>query len=226
MPEPDIMDSNQEINLKKKAQFSTMPILVWVLVFLLIVARIFIFQPVEVNGNSMLPTTHSGARWIVEEISAKIDPKYQRGQVIVYCAETKDCEKDNVFARFNLVYFIKRVVGLPGESIEIKNSKTIIYNDEYPQGVVLTEDYVSQPVKAGLESTTQFDRPIKKIPEGSYYIMGDNRVDSSDSRDFGPVSEKALLGKVWVQFWPLSEADTFQLPKYKYTPYIPGDITN
>ena len=226
MPTSNNMDSNQESNLKNKTQFSTMPILVWALVFLLVVARIFVFQPVEVNGNSMLPTTHNGARWIVEEISAKIDPKYQRGQVIVYCAETKNCDKDNVFARFSLTYYIKRVIGLPGESIEIKNSKTIIYNDQYPQGVVLSEDYVSQSVKAGLESTTQYDRPIKKIPEGSYFIMGDNRVDSSDSRDFGPVSEKALLGKVWVQFWPLTEADTFQLPKYKYTPYIPGDITN
>jgi signal peptidase I len=226
MPTSDIADSNQEPELKKRMPFSTMPILIWVLVFLLVVARIFIFQPVEVNGNSMLPTTHNGARWIVEEISAKMDPKYQRGQIIVYCAETKNCDKDNVFARFSLTYYIKRVVGLPGESIEIKHSKTIIYNTEHPEGVVLSEDYLSPSVKAGLDSTTQFDRPLKKIPEGSYFIMGDNRVDSSDSRDFGPVSEKALLGKVWVQFWPLTEADTFQLPKYKFTPYIPENITN
>ena len=226
MPTTDSTSSDKNFELKKTSSFSTMPVLVWILVFLLIIARIFIFQPVEVNGNSMLPTTHNGARWIVEEISPKINPKYQRGQIIVYCAETKNCDKDNVLARFSLTYYIKRVVGLPGESIEIKRSKTIIYNTEYPEGVVLSEDYVSPAVKTGLDSTTQFDRPLKKIPEGTYYIMGDNRVDSSDSRDFGPVSEKGLLGKVWVQFWPLQEADSFQLPKYKYTPYIPANITN
>ncbi len=221
MPTNDITSSEQTLVSKKENRFSALPVLAWLLIILLIVARIFIFQPVEVNGNSMLPTTHNGARWIVEEISAKITPKFQRGQIIVYCAETKNCDKDNVFARFSLTYYIKRVIGLPGESIEVKNSKTIIYNDENPNGMVLDEDYLSGSVKTALEKTSEFDQPLKKIPNDSYFIMGDNRIDSSDSRVFGPVSEKALLGKVWIQFWPLSEADTFQLPKYKNSAYIP-----
>jgi len=221
MPTTDISSPENGLDPKKSPQFSTLPILAWILVILLIVARIFIFQPVEVNGNSMLPTTHNGARWIVEEISAKITPRYQRGQVIVYCAQTNNCDKDNVFARFSLTYYIKRVVGLPGESIEIKNSKTIIYNDENPNGMILSEDYIGESVKKTLDSSNQFDQPLKKIPNDSYFIMGDNRIDSSDSRVFGPVSEKALLGKVWIQFWPLTEADAFQLPNYKNSPYIP-----
>jgi len=218
--------TTEEKSFKSKFIFSTLPVSSWVFIFLLIFARVFIFQPVEVNGNSMLPATHQGARWIVEEISSKVQStKFQRGQIIVYCAETHNCDKDNVLARFSLKYYIKRVVGLPGESIEIKHSKTIIYNAEHPNGVVLSEDYLSQEVKDGLDKTTRFDIPLTKIPDDSYFIMGDNRVDSSDSRYFGPVAEKALLGKVWVQFWPLSEANNFDLPNYQYTQYIP-DQTN
>jgi signal peptidase I len=227
MPINDISDQGdknlvEKKSVKHKLMFSTLPVLSWIFIFLLIVARVFIFQPVEVNGNSMLPTTHQGARWIVEEISSKVQStKFQRGQIIVFCAETNNCDKDNVFARFSLRYYIKRIVGLPGESIEIKNSKTIIYNKENPNGAVLYEEYLSQEVKDGLDKTTRFDIPLTKIPEDSYFIMGDNRVDSSDSRYFGPVAEKALLGKVWIQFWPLSEAGNFDLPNYQYTKYIP-----
>jgi len=221
-------DNSSDLSKQNKTSgflLASLPALVWVLLGFLIIARIFIFQPVEVNGNSMLPTTHQGARWIVEELSTKLEPNYQRGQIIVYCAETKNCDKDNVFARFSLTYYIKRVIGLPGESIEIKHSKTIIYNSQYPNGVVISENYISDGVKKDLDETTRFDLPLTKIPEGQYFIMGDNRVDSSDSRIFGPVSQKALLGKVWVQFWPLSEADTFNLPKYNYTQYTPESNT-
>ncbi|GAB4147856.1 MAG: signal peptidase I [Patescibacteria group bacterium] len=191
--------------------------LVWAGVILLILARVFVFQPVEVSGKSMEPNYHTYDRLIVEQFSFHFTKNYKRGQVIVVYANPHDIDNDNVFSRFSKVFYIKRVIGLPGEYIQTKGSKTCIYNNDYPEGAIISENYLSDSVKAGLDQDSRHDYAKKRIPEGSYFIMGDNRLDSQDSRVFGPVQEKALLGKEWVRFWPVNEADAFELPTYTFT---------
>lgn len=191
--------------------------IVWISVILLILARVFIFQPVEVNGASMLPNYHTGDRLIVEQFSTRLNQQYKRGQVIVVYADPHDIKNDNVFTRFGKIFYIKRVIGLPGESIATKGSKTCIYNSQFPEGAVVTENYLSQEVKRGLDRGEVADYSRRDIPEGQYFIMGDNRLNSSDSRMFGSVSEQALLGKEWIRFWPVNQADVFDIPSFTYT---------
>ena len=164
----------------------------------------------------MLPNYHTGDRLIVEQISANFTKGFKRGQVIVVYADPHDIQNDNVFTRFNKIFYIKRVIGLPGEFIETKGSETCIYNNEFPNGVLLPEGYLSEEVKRGLEADPGRNYPRKKIPDNFYFIMGDNRTDSTDSRIFGPVQEAALLGKEWVRFWPLKQSEAFDLPTYTY----------
>jgi signal peptidase I len=189
--------------------------IIWGAMILLVLARVFVFQPVEVNGTSMFPNYRTGDRLIVEQISAHITG-FERGQVIVVYSNPNEVENDNVFTRFGKVFYIKRVVGLPGEYIQTRGSETCIYNSTYPDGVILSEDYLSTEVKRSLDANPSKNYPKTKIPDGQYFIMGDNRVDSTDSRSFGAVQEKALLGKEWIRFWPVSESRSFELPKYEF----------
>ena len=144
--------------------------------------RMYIAQPFIVSGSSMDPTFFNGDYLVIDEISYQFDaPK--RGEVIVF-RYPLDTSK----------FFIKRVVGLPHETVSINGGVVTITNNEQPAGFVLQENYVN-----GVTLPDAF----KKLGEKEYYVMGDNRAFSADSRYWGTLNEEYIIGRALVRLWPI-----------------------
>lgn len=159
---------------------------------IIIPVRYFLIQPFFVKGASMEPTFHDREYLIIDELSYRFNEP-TRGQVIVFR-----------YPRNPQEYFIKRVIGLPGESVQIKDGEVVIYNDEHPDGFALEESYLS-----GANVTYNQDDSRVIVKEGEYYVLGDNRGASKDSRYFGAVNKSFIIGKVLFRGWPLSKAQVF-----------------
>jgi signal peptidase I len=162
---------------------------------IIIPVRYFLVQPFYVKGASMEPNFFDHEYLIIDELSLRFN-KPQRGEIIVfhYPNDPKN-------------YFIKRVIGLPGETVEVADGQVKVYNDKYPNGIVLDEQGYLDDVY-----TAQTRRETLKANE--YFVLGDNRAASLDSRYFGPISEKVIVGKVWVRGWPLDRWKVFASPGY------------
>lgn len=156
--------------------------------------RYFLIQPFYVKGASMEPNFYDHEYLIIDELSYRFRTP-ERGEIVVF-KYPKDPGQ----------YFIKRVVGLPGETVQINQNDVVIYNDEHPNGVVLNEIYIDKKVTNGKERVT--------LGEDEYYVLGDNRNQSLDSRNFGPVDSKNIIGRVWVRGLPLNRVGTFDVPEY------------
>lgn len=148
---------------------------------------LFLFQPHQVVGDSMLPNFHNGEYLLTDKVSYRIREP-ERGEVIVFKAPN-DPEKD----------YIKRIVAEPGETIKIE--KGIIFVNEmridensYLSGE--TRTFAGQNIREGIEY---------KAPEGSYFVFGDNRGNSSDSREWGFIKKDAIIGRSFLVYWPLSK---------------------
>lgn len=166
----------------------------FIVIFLVVLlVQRFLIQPVEVNGSSMEPTLHNNNHVLLEKVSYSIsDPK--RFDVIVFRPYEEEKE----------LYYIKRVIGLPGETVQIMDSVIFI------NGERLDENY-------GLENTIKSSGIAGKeivLGEGEYFVLGDNRNNSKDSRDpsVGVVKRKAILGRAWCTIWPLRD---FGVVKHK-----------
>lgn len=143
--------------------------------------RYFIAKPFVVEGASMYPTFKNGHYLIVDELSYRFtEPK--RGSVVVF-RYPKDESKS----------FIKRIIGLPGEIVSIREGKVTITSSAYPEGLTLKEPYIELPKSDTLTYT---------LGEGEYFVMGDNRAQSADSRIWGPVPEKDLIGRPILRVVP------------------------
>lgn len=150
------------------------------------VIRTFIAQPFFVKGQSMEPNYLEREYLIIDEISYRFrDPK--RGEVIVF-KYPKDLR----------TYYIKRIIGLPNETVSIKNGKIIIYNEEYKDGVELDEPYLMNNVFTAGDV-------YEVLGEDDYYVLGDNRPRSSDSRQWGALDGRYIIGKTWARIWPLNQ---------------------
>ena len=192
------------------AGFTATMVFIWDFLKVLIVAlaiilpiRYFIFQPFIVSGSSMEPNYSNKQYLIIDEISYRLN-KPQRGEVVVlrYPNDPKQ-------------FFIKRIVGLPEEKIKIDNSRVTVYNDKYPDGIVLEEQYLSHqgityPHNPGLVG----GKKIITLKDNEYFVMGDNRLASSDSRDWGPLGHDKIIGKVFIRVLPLSTFSKFGIPEY------------
>jgi len=168
-----------------------------VIISLLIIVpiRYFIAQPFFVRGASMEPTYHQGDYLIVDELSYRFnDP--QRGEVIIFR-----------FPQNTSQFFIKRIIALPTETIVIKDGSVIIKNEDNPQGFVLEEDYISDVTTGNLEML---------LGDNEYFVMGDNRVASHDSRRWGALGETYIIGKVFLRAWPVAQFDLIKKPIYNH----------
>ncbi len=147
--------------------------------------RYYIVQPFFVKGASMESNFEDGDYIFIDELSYNFaDPV--RGDVVIFRYPLDKKE-----------FFIKRVVGLPGETVDIKDNKVTIYNKENPTGVVLEEKYLDKG-----QETVGTSRI--KLDDNEYYVLGDNRLKSSDSRRWGTVHRSLITGRAFVRLWPFS----------------------
>jgi signal peptidase I len=158
--------------------------------------RTFIAEPFVVSGSSMVANFHNKDYLIVDRISYRLKSP-QRGDVIVF-KYPKDTSQ----------YFIKRIIGLPGEKVGISQGKVVIYNERNPEGKVLSESYILK----GVETLGQ-PGPVL-LGSGEYFVMGDNRTASSDSREWGILPKGDIVGKVWLRVLPLN---SFGIPSWKFS---------
>ncbi|GBD33789.1 Signal peptidase I T [bacterium HR34] len=161
------------------------------LVLLIVVPiRYFIFQPFLVQGSSMEPNFESGDYLIVDEISYRFsDPK--RGDVIIFNSPVQP------------VKYIKRVIGLPGETVKIENGKVYIKKQGNNEFKLLQEPYTDIFTEGRVEIT---------LKEGEYFVMGDNRFASYDSRSWGVLKRNKIIGRVLIRLWPISKIDIIENP--------------
>lgn len=181
---------------------------VFFLAFIIIVPiRVFLFQPFFVQGASMEPNFEDGQYLIVNEFGYKETKVGLINKVLFSVDSFKDFARDDVavfrFPKKRSEFFIKRIIGLPGEKIEVKNNQIKIFNDANPDGLVLDESqYLSPAVKTFGDLTIT-------LKEDEYFVMGDNRMFSSDSRYWGPVNKADIVGKVIFRAWPLNNIKIF-----------------
>ena len=154
-----------------------------------VVVYVFITQPHKVKGDSMLPNFHTSEYLLTDKVTYRFRPP-GRGDVVVF--------------RYPLAPqydYIKRIIGLPEEEIEVKNGRVKIYNQKNKEGFVLEEPYL-KPGTLTLAHSSIPDGVRTKIPEGYFVVMGDNRQQSSDSREWGPITSENIIGRVWLRYWP------------------------
>ncbi|HAZ16309.1 MAG: Signal peptidase I [Parcubacteria group bacterium GW2011_GWA2_43_13] len=166
-------------------------------VVLFVGIRYYIIKPFVVQGQSMHPTFETSEYLIIDELSYRFTEP-ARGDIVVF-RYPGDVSQ----------FFIKRVIGLPGEQIQCVNDAITIINKEHPDGFVLDESYLSKTVK------TECIQPTILIPEGSYFVMGDNRSASLDSRRFGSLDRGYIVGKVLLRGWPFHRAGLITSPVYQ-----------
>lgn len=163
---------------------------------IIIPVRYFLIQPFYVKGASMEPNFFDHEYLIIDELSYRFRAP-ARGDIVVlrYPNDQKQ-------------FFIKRVIGLPGETVEIAGGQVKIYNNAHPNGDVLDEN-------AYLEDVYTASNRTVTLKSDEYFVMGDNRPASLDSRYFGPVSRPLIVGRVWVRGWPLDRWKVFEQPSYQ-----------
>ena len=147
--------------------------------------RIFIAQPFIVSGSSMVPTFEDGQYLIIDEISYRVGAP-RRDDVVVFRYPNDQTK-----------FFIKRIIGLPNETVDIKNGAVTITNKEHPKGFTLDQSYI----KNNAGGDAHFE-----LKDSEYFVLGDNRSASSDSRYWGAVPKKFLIGKVFMRLLPISKA--------------------
>jgi len=178
------------------------------LAFIIIVPiRVFLFQPFFVQGASMEPNFEDGQYLIINELGFKQTNVRLNSLNLFTVKPFREIKRQTVVVfRYPLdpsKYFIKRIIGLPGEKIQIKDSIVTIFNQENPEGFVLDEKaYLSSKVKTAGDS-------IITLKEDEFFVMGDNRMFSSDSRSWGPVNQKDIMGEVLLRAWPPNELSFF-----------------
>jgi signal peptidase I len=150
-------------------------VLLTVAIFLLVNAATGRFR---IEGASMEPNLHDSEYVLIDKVSYRLHAP-ERGDVIVF--ERQGNERD----------YIKRIIGLPGDTVQIAGGKVLV------NGIALDEPYLIQAMHS--------DMPARQVEEDRYFVMGDNRNNSSDSRAFGSIPLKDIIGRAWLVYWPPSD---------------------
>lgn len=168
-------------------------LLFWIIGIIIIVkiVQAFLIQPFIVEGGSMLPTYHNQEFLLVDKLSYRIGLPH-RGDVMIF----KLYENNN--NPYEGKHLIKRVIGLPMERVVVRNGVTTIYNDANPDGFVLDESFVTyKDTRKNVDVT---------LDQNHYFVMGDNRAQSYDSRDWGALEKKDIRGQVLFRVYPFNVA--------------------
>lgn len=161
--------------------------------------RYFLIQPFYVKGASMEPNFYDHEYLIVDEISYRFNEP-QRGDIVVF-KYPKDPKQ----------FFIKRVIGLPGETVKIEDG--LVYVTSNGETNILTEDYLSDDVETRMPVSGYKEI---ELTSDEYYLLGDNRDQSLDSRVFGAVKSDYIVGRTWLRGWPFTRLTVFNSPEYEF----------
>src|SRR5215203_5765988 len=145
-------------------------------------------QPVKVEGTSMLPRLHDGERIFVNKLIYYGLPEIERGDIVVFWYPNDPTKS-----------YIKRVIGLPGDTVQVRGGRVFVNGKE------LQEPYLEHSL-----NVASADEPLISVKAHYYFVMGDNRDNSSDSRVWGLVPEKYIYGKALFRYWPLSKASVIR----------------
>lgn len=147
---------------------------------------IFLFQPHQVDGRSMEPNFHNGEYILTDKVSYRLhEPK--RGDVVVFHSPQDE-----------RVDFIKRIIGVPGDMVELKGGYV------YLNDTKLEEHYINDPGQVAPGRFMHENAPVE-VPAGQYLVMGDNRLHSSDSREWGFVTRAEIVGRAFFRYWPIPQ---------------------
>lgn len=177
------MDSQNE---KKKSELKFIDFIKFMLITVLIVVpfRIYVAQPFIVNGASMSPTFETGQYLIVDQLTYHFsDP--QRGDVVIF-----------KFPQDTSKFFIKRIIGLPGERVTIEEGEVKILKPSVEEEIILDEPYIKIPKNSYSETN---------LSEDEYFVMGDNREHSLDSRIWGPLGKEYIVGRAYMRLLPVDD---------------------
>lgn len=165
---------------------------------IIIPIRWFLFQPFVVTGDSMKPNFQDGNYLIIDEISFRFRPP-ARGEVVVMRFPNDESQ-----------FFIKRIIALPGERVVIDNGRVTIYSPQDSQAFTLEESYLpSNILTYGVIDRT--------MGENEFFVLGDNRLSSSDSRVWGPLPRQDIVGRVYIRLFPLKLFQFFGQLEYNYS---------
>ncbi len=181
--EPDVPATSSRMALKF---FLELVQVVAISLAIIIPVRYFLVQPFYVKGASMEPNFFDHEYLVIDELSYRFHQP-QRGDIVVfhYPNDPKN-------------YFIKRVIGLPGDQVMVKDGYTYLNN------VKLLEPYINDPGKVLPEAFLSEGTPVT-VPDGEYFVMGDNRLHSSDSREWGFVTRQEIVGRAFFRYWPIPD---------------------
>ena len=204
--------SQEKIKLFIKETVETV-VIVLVLVILI---RGFLGEPRWIPSSSMEDTLQIHDNLIVEKVSRYLAPP-QRGDILVFFPPHEELNPSlwGKFTRFVGFFaeeeaYIKRVIGLPGDTIQI-----VPYEGVYINDVLLNEPYKKEIFDGFCAPEPEMHCGPMTIPEGKYYMMGDNRNDSTDSRYWGLLPEERIVGRACFRFWPLNRVGILERPKYE-----------
>jgi signal peptidase I len=179
-------EENQPITGQPDKKSSFWELVKYVLVALLIVIpfRYFVAQPYVVSGSSMDPTFKDADYLIVDQLSKRFEEPKRESVIIIKYPKNPS------------TFFIKRLIGFPGETIEIKGGQVTVYNEQNKDGIKLSEPYI---VYSKVENFS------KKLGTNEYFVMGDNRAGSYDSRMWGTLPKEYIIGRPILRLLPLGK---------------------
>ena len=165
--------------------------------------RYFVFQPFLIKGQSMEPSFENGDYLIIDELTYRFRQP-ERGEVVVFKYPQDPSQR-----------FIKRIIGLPGETVVVQNGQIVIYplaEDTFPQAPVIPyklneSAYLSPSLSTGGEVKLT-------LQDNEYFVLGDNRNGSYDSRQWGVLPKEDIIGRALLRLWPITAAARMQVPVY------------
>ena len=164
------------------------------------VIQTFVAQPYRVQQVSMERTLEPDQYVLVDKLTPRFDT-YKRGDVVVFNPPPNWVQAQGQ-------PYIKRVIGVGGDKVELKDGKVLI------NGIALLESYVYQEDGAAQPTDALIGVSSWVIPEGQVFLMGDHRSNSADSREFGPVDITAVIGRAWLRYWPINTFEILPTPNH------------
>jgi signal peptidase I len=168
----------------------------------------FVAQPYEVEGGSMETTLLPGQYVLIDKLTPRWAP-YARGDIVVLDPPLQASRQGGT-------PFIKRVIGVPGDHVELKEGVVYVNDTALAEPYIFIENGRSQDTDPIPGGPTEW-----RVPEGRLLVMGDHRQVSSDSRAFGPVEISRIIGRAWLRYWPVDTFGTLPIPTYSSTGQVP-----